>query len=174
MTINTGCSMSSDATDRPRTVVLCLGNELLADDGVGILAARLLRERLGPDIAVIASAQSGMALIDLLTGYERAVIIDAIQTGSRPAGSILRLTPGDLREVYSPSPHYAGLPEMFAVARQLALPFPSQIDLVAIEITDAVTVGGAMSVPVAAALQPLVSDVEAILANDHIKEPVDA
>jgi hydrogenase maturation protease len=157
--------MNCDATKRPGTIVLCLGNELLADDAIGIRASEVLGKRLGRDVTVVASSQSGLALLELLEGYDRAIIVDAIKTGRCPVGQINRLSPRDLRNTYAPSPHYAGLPEMFAIAECLALRFPSQVDLVAIEVGDVQTVGGDVSEDVAASLDNLIGEVEAILEN---------
>lgn len=157
--------MNCAATDMPRTIVLCLGNELLGDDGIGIRASEELRRRLRPDVDVVASSQSGLALLELLEGYDRAVIVDAIQTGTGPPGQIVRLSPDDLRHTHAPSPHYAGLPEMFAIASTLSLKFPTQIDLIAVEIGDASTVGGPISGEVLSSLRPLVESVTDILRS---------
>lgn len=151
-----------------RTVVLCLGNDLLADDGIGMRAADRLRQALVGQVDIVATAQSGLALLDHLLGYERAIIVDAIHTGTRPAGTIRRLSPNDLSTTLSPSPHYAGLPEMFAIADRLALTFPSRIDLFAIEVKDTHTIGGGISEQVMASLDRLVKEVEGILTEDRM------
>ncbi len=158
--------MSCERAEHVRTVVLCLGNDLLADDGIGMLAADRLRQELPGSAEVVATAQSGLALLDHLIGYDRAIIVDAIHTGNQPAGKIRRLAPCDLKIAYAPSPHYAGLPEMFAIADSLSLKFPSQIDLIAIEVTDTQTVGGVVSEQVMASLDTLVEEVEAILESN--------
>lgn len=150
------------------TVVLCLGNDLLADDGIGMLAAERLEHDLPDTVTVVATAQSGLALLDHLIGYDRAIIVDAIHTGSQPAGKIRRLSPHDLKFAYAPSPHYAGLPEMFAIADRLAITFPSRIDVLAVEVTDTETIGGIVSKQVLASLDSLVQEVETILKSDSI------
>ncbi len=149
------------------TVVLCLGNDLLADDGIGILAAERLERDLPDTVKVVATAQSGLALLDHLIGYDRAIIVDAIHTGNQPAGKICRLSPDDLKFAYAPSPHYAGLPEMFAIADKLAITFPSRVDVLAVEVTDTETIGGTVSTQVMASLDSLVEEVESILKSDR-------
>jgi hydrogenase maturation protease len=76
-----------------KILILGLGNELLSDDAVGILAARVLKERLGDKADVVESSLSGMALLDLLVGYERAILIDAVKTGRTPPGTICGTQP---------------------------------------------------------------------------------
>lgn len=128
-----------------KTLVLGLGNELLGDDGIGIWAARSLREMVGKQADVVECSLSGLSLLDQLIGYERAIIIDAIKTDQAPPGTIYELSPEDLDPVIAPSPHYSGLPEMFALAREMELDFPKEFQIFAIEVEDPYTIGGKLS-----------------------------
>jgi hydrogenase maturation protease len=152
--------MSSSNDNGMKTLVLGLGNELLGDDAIGPAATRILRRRLGSGTDVVTSSQSGLALFETLVGYDRAIIIDAIQTGKSPPGTIHELTPADLDFVQAPSPHYAGLPEMFTLARELQVEFPQEILILAIEAVDASTIGGKMSAPVRKVLPQVILQVE--------------
>lgn len=154
-----------------KTLILGLGNELLRDDAVGILAARTLKERLKDTVDVIESSLSGMALLDLFIGYERAIIIDAVKTGQSPVGTISQLSPADLGAVLTPSPHYAGLPELIATAHALRLDFPKEITIFAIEVEDPYTIGGKLSPAVAQALETLIQRVEGQIANWLVSSP---
>ncbi len=60
-----------------RTLVLGLGNEILSDDGVGILAARRVRELVGDDVHVAEACVATIDLLSLMSGYDRVVIIDS-------------------------------------------------------------------------------------------------
>ena len=140
-------------------LVLGLGNELLCDDGVGILAARALRDELDGIADVVETSLHGLALLELFLGYRRAVLIDAIHTATRPAGAIVELDPGELATVASPSPHYTGLPEMLTLAAQLELDFPGEIHIIAMEVADPHTIGGELTPAVRQALPELVARV---------------
>jgi hydrogenase maturation protease len=143
-----------------KILVLGLGNDLLGDDAAGLLAARALKDLLDPEQAeVIESSLSGIALLDHFIGFQKAVIIDAIKTGNHPPGKIIELQPEDLSAVAAPSPHYAGLPEMLALAKQLSLAFPAEIKIFALEVVDPYTIGGAVSEAVTQALPDLVERV---------------
>ncbi|HEY7727993.1 MAG TPA: hydrogenase maturation protease [Candidatus Eisenbacteria bacterium] len=149
-----------------RTLILGLGNDLLSDDAIGIVVTRALRERIpadAPDVSLVESSLSGLALLDLFFGYDRAIVVDGIHTGRRAPGSILELTPDDLDSVVAPSPHYAGLPELLAVARNLGLPFPTEVRILAVETLDPWTIGGPLSVPVLGALDSVVDRVMKLL-----------
>lgn len=143
-----------------KTLILGLGNELLADDALGILAARRLRGELAGVADVLESSLSGVALIELLVGYERVILIDAIQTGENPPGTIRKLTPADLDCVFAPSPHYAGIPELIALATQLDLDFPNEIVIYAMEVTDTCSLGGPLSPAVRNSLGDLIDRVK--------------
>lgn len=146
-----------------RILVLGLGNDILADDAVGILAARLVRVRLAhcEGATVQETSMHGMALLDIFIGYEKAILLDAIQTGAHPAGTLLELDPAKLGRVTSPSPHFAGLPEMMATAEDLALDFPGEFRILAVEVADPHTIGGEMA--------PEVRDAVPMLAERAIK-----
>ncbi len=138
-----------------KILVLGLGNELLSDDGVGILAARRLRTLLEHQAEVIESSLSGIALLELFAGHEKAIVMDAVRTGRYPAGTLLEFVPAALGAVVGPSPHYSGLPEIIALARQLEIEFPEEIKVFALETADMSTVGGSLSERVAAAITPM-------------------
>jgi hydrogenase maturation protease len=148
-----------------KTLVLGLGNELLSDDGVGLLAIRHLREEYKGQAELVESSLHGLALIDLFIGFDRTIIIDAIQTGKHQPGEIIQLSPADLDHVIAPSPHYSGMPEMLALAKELGLEFPKEIVIFAIEVIDPYTLGGGLSPSISEKLPSLVARVKAQLAN---------
>jgi hydrogenase maturation protease len=133
------------------TRVVCLGNELLADDGVGPAVARRLRGRLPPAVQVVETPESGFALLDHLLDADVVVVVDAVTTGTAPPGTIHVVEDQTVRTVYGGSPHYVGLFEGLAIGRALGLPIPRQVTIVAVEVADSRTVGGPMHPAVAAA-----------------------
>ncbi|MBN1612771.1 MAG: hydrogenase maturation protease [Polyangiaceae bacterium] len=137
-----------------------LGNDLLADDAVGVLAARELETRLAGRADVVATALHGVALLDVFLGYDRAIVIDAIQTGEHAPGTVVEIDTATLRPAVSPSPHYVGLPEMLAIAEQLGVEFPRTVRVFAVEVVDPHTIGGAMSPEVEQAVSELCERVE--------------
>jgi hydrogenase maturation protease len=135
-----------------RTLVLGLGNELAADDAVGLLVARAVREQAADAVDVVESSASGMALIEIFARYDRAIVVDSIRTGCTPPGTITELGLEQIGRVVAPSVHQAGLREMAAVAERLGLGFPSEIRVLAVEVLDPFTLGGAVSTAVGAAV----------------------
>jgi len=138
-------------------VILGLGNDLLGDDGIGLLAAEALRECEGPQVSVRTTAQSGLYLIEYLQGFEDAIVVDSV-AGDRP-GAIRELRGADVQEVSVPSAHYVGLPEALALARVSGLCVPRRLRIFGVEIDVAQQIGSAPSAPVVACLPRLVAAV---------------
>jgi hydrogenase maturation protease len=126
--------MTDMPSRKPQALLLALGNPLMGDDGVALLAARALRRRYREDIDVDESPIAGFALLDLLTGYSRALIIDASATGDAPPGTIREFARQDFTADVSASPHYAGLPDVLALGGQLGVPLPGEIRILGMEI----------------------------------------
>ncbi len=138
----------------PRTVVVGLGNPLLTDDGVGIEAARLLAARLaGAGVTVAESSWGGMRFLDLLAGFEKAIIIDAIQWRHGLPGTVYRLPPDEaVPTVRAVSFHDISLGTALALGKQLGIPLPTELVFLAVEAGDVLTVAEGCSPEVASAL----------------------
>lgn len=124
-----------------KTLVLGLGNPILGDDGVGLEVARELKGRLTQqDVTVVEASLAGLDTLELLAGYDRAVIIDSIQTKEGNVGQIYRLDLAALDNTrHAASFHDINLATALALGRQLKLDLPRQIDLFAIEVADVTT-----------------------------------
>ena len=127
-----------------RTLVVGLGNPLLSDDGVGLVVARALRERLPDrcDVDVEEDFNGGLRLMERMVGYDRAIVVDAIRTGG-VAGSIHRLRGGDVPTQHSASGHDASLRTALDFGRSVgaALPGDEGVLLIGIEAADVSTFG---------------------------------
>jgi len=117
-------------------LVLCLGNDLRGDDGVGWAIADALEADPPAGAVVRRSAMSGFYLLDELVGVDRAIVVDAIQTGRRPPGAVLEFTMGAAAGPAGPSPHAVGLPTVVDIGRRSGLALPNRIDVVAVEVED--------------------------------------
>ncbi|MCS6830109.1 MAG: hydrogenase maturation protease [Armatimonadota bacterium] len=150
---------------RAHTLVLALGNDLLGDDGVGLEAARRIAGQVDDSVDVVETGEAGLALLELLEGYERALLIDSVVTGRYPPGTVLEFSPQDFRRVIAPSPHYAGLPEVLEMAHRLNLAFPQHIRILAMEVQDPYEFRTGFSEPVQEALPALVQRALTILSR---------
>ena len=154
----------------PRVVIIGLGNPLLTDDAIGVRAAELLAERLaGTPVDVIQSAWGGMRFVDLLAGYDRAIIIDAIEWRHGPPGTIYHLTPDEaIPTLRAVSYHDVSLGTALALGRSLDIPLPEELVFLAVEVLEARAFGEHLTPAVAAALPDLVRRVEAQLMQWNV------
>ncbi len=138
-------------------VILGLGNDLLGDDGIGLLAAQALLPFESPEVAVRSAGQSGLYLLEHLQGFDDAIVVDSV-LGDHP-GTIRELTDAEVSESIVPSAHYVGLPEALALARSSGLPVPRRLRIFGVEIDVAQRIGSAPGPAVASCLPQLVETV---------------
>jgi hydrogenase maturation protease len=104
---------------RGEVVVVGLGNPLMADDGLGLVALERLRLewRLPASVCLVDGGTWGMNLLPLVEDAERILFIDAIDLG-RPPGDLIRLEGDELPRFFAQklSPHQIDLREVLAVA----------------------------------------------------------
>lgn len=170
-----------------KTLILGLGNPILTDDGVGIHVVRAVQShltsyalrltsyalrftslRLTPHASRLEFAEAtvgGLRLLEIITGYERVIIVDAIQTPDGKPGEIHRLHPNDLRaSLHAGSTHDLSFGAALALGREMGMKLPTDEDIViiAIEAEDVLTFGETCTPAVAAAIPRAV---EAVLAE---------
>jgi hydrogenase maturation protease len=135
-------------------LVLCLGNPLRRDDAVAIHVAHRLEASPPPGVTVKVSARAGLYLLDDMEGFDRVVVVDAVQTGAHPPGTVHALPLEALHSPAGPSPHAIGLPSALALARASGAPVPERIELVLVEVEVLDLVGEGLTPAVAAAVGP--------------------
>jgi hydrogenase maturation protease len=146
-----------------RILVLGLGNDILGDDAVGLIAARRLREYCSAQVDVVEAAESGLGLLDFLEGRRHALLLDAILTGRHPAGTVLEFSREDFHAPSGPSPHYTGLPELLRLAECLTIPVPTDLRVLAMEVEDPYQIREGLSLAVDQALPYFVERARQIL-----------
>lgn len=121
-----------------KILVLGLGNSILSDDGVGLYVARELKDSLNREEINFAEASlAGLGLLDLLVGYDKAIIIDAIQTKEGKVGKIYRLESNVFNATrHTASTHNVNFATALELGRQLGLALPQQIVIFAVEVAD--------------------------------------
>ena len=149
-----------------RARVLCLGNDLLADDSFGIVLADQIRSLATAGVEVVSSPETGFHLLDYVSNTRQLVVDDTVMTGKASPGTVLVFVESELQTVSGVSPHYVGLCEVLALARHLSLNVAKRISLVAVEAADCTTVGGVMHPAVRAAIRSV-----ATIVRNLVSEP---
>jgi hydrogenase maturation protease len=153
------------------TRIIGFGNTILSDDGVGIYAVREISRRLGhadgrPALDIVESEVAGFALMELLAGCRRAILVDAIQFDDLEPGTVVRIEPHDLRtSLRIRSVHEIDLPTVLALGRHLGLSMPEEVAIFGIQAEDSCTFGESLSASVTSGMQKAVDLILAEVAD---------
>ena len=103
-----------------KTIILGVGNLILGDDGVGIHIANEVKKHINdPDITIDEAITGGMNLLDLLLGYDKAIILDAVKSEDAENGEVRRIPIGNFNTLHSCNPHDVSLMEAIEMAKKL-------------------------------------------------------
>jgi hydrogenase maturation protease len=125
-----------------RTLLLGMGNPILCDDAVGVRLARDLALRLHqvPDLEVVEECSiGGLDLVDRLRGYQRAIVLDSIETTGGAPGAWYRFDGTALRDtIHLTNVHDANFATALELGRRLGVPLPApdEIHILAVEVKD--------------------------------------
>lgn len=144
--------------------IIGLGNVLAGDDGVGILAARRLKARLGKQqadlvevqVEVIEAELVGLEVLDLMEGADVVMLVDAARSG-HPPGTLHRLEVSDGpigKTLFPHSTHALNAVDALELGRTLGT-LPPRVIVFGIE-AGTLRAGEALSPEVARALEEVV------------------
>jgi hydrogenase maturation protease len=103
-----------------KTIILGIGNLILKDDGVGIHVAREIQKIIKKEnITIDEALTGGMNLLDLLIGYEKAIIIDAVKSDKGEHGTVKRIELSEFNTMHSCNPHDVSLNEAIELAKKM-------------------------------------------------------
>jgi len=150
-------------------VVVGLGNPLLGDDAAGLAVAdeleRLLAGRPLPGVTVARSYRGGFELLNLVNGFDHAVLVDALVREDPVPGRIHELDAGGIagsaRLVGS---HEVDLATALEVGRRAGLAMPASVRVVGIEAADVLSFREQLSAAVAEAVREVALRLHAELA----------
>jgi len=119
--------------------VIGIGNPLASDDAIGLhVAHRLLKMNLPDNVEVITAESAGPAILESITGADKAVLVDAVVGGSTP-GTVHRLSLDDIQagRCKIRSLHEIDLADLLKIGR-LTRPesFPKKLVILGVEVAD--------------------------------------
>ena len=169
-----------------KTLILALGNRILSDDGVAHEVADRLVERLGSREAgslhssylapnmqsvlrsittkdeydIIKSSAATMDIIPKLAGYDRLAVVDAVQLGSAPPGTVHCISYADLATTIRPSsPHDVNFATALQIGRRWGYCIPTDIRIYGIEVKELLRFSENCTAEVAAKLDEIVEQI---------------
>lgn len=121
-----------------KTLVVGIGNPILGDDGVGFHVAReLAGEIKDENVDVKYTSIDGLNLLELVVGYDKVIIVDAIMTQDGEVGEIYMLRPENISRTmqYTTSPHNVNLATAIEIGqRYLTEQMPGEVVIFAVGI----------------------------------------
>jgi hydrogenase maturation protease len=122
--------------DKAQTVILGIGNTIRGDDGIGIFAARAIKNQIGfPMVDIKETQEAGINILDLISGYKKAIIIDSIRTNCGEPGTIYKFDKKNFKQkTRSFSFHQFGLADLLDIAKLLKMDAPDDIIIYGVEV----------------------------------------
>jgi hydrogenase maturation protease len=174
-----------------KTLIIGLGNPILGDDGVGWKVAQEVQRTIEMDTCyhmpirplgtktvlhtsqfdVECASLGGLSLMERMVGYQRAILVDSMETGKYPMGSVMVFPLEALTnpmDGHSASAHDTSLITALKTARTMGLSVPESVEIVAIEAKNVYDFSDELSPAVAKAV-PLAA--EAVINLLKMEEP---
>lgn len=146
-----------------RVLVIGLGNPILGDDGVGWRVAEEVRRRCAslPEVyppqgcEIDCLSVGGLSLMERMVGYDQVILIDAVQTGANPPGTVIRM---NLKELpnralgHLTSSHDTTLQNALEIGRLMGAHLPHTIWVIGVEAQQVFDFSETLSSAVSAAV----------------------
>ena len=124
------------------TLLLGLGNDILTDDAVGLLAARKVAELIGDEADFAEACVATIDLLPMISGYRRVVVVDSLMSPDLPACTRVRATADDLPKGFGyRSFHTLPFRDMVELGRSLGMDVPDEIVVHGLVVEDPGTFG---------------------------------
>ena len=142
-----------------KVLLLGIGNPLLTDDGLGIIAARDISEKKLTGVDFEEATASGIEVMEMMLDYEKVVVVDAIRWPDHEPGEVMRLEEKDFSHtVHGSSPHGVNISTAIALGRQTSPDrMPKEIVFYAMQAEDVSTFSEKMTKKVKENLPKLIA-----------------
>lgn len=154
-----------------RAVIICIGNELVADDGAGYAVYQALKDvSFDCDVRLLFLGLGGIDLLEELDGEELLVVVDGVQLGGGPGTVHVLDWDAIPAQDYRPvSGHGIGVREAINVARKI---YPDRVPdmtyMVGVEGKCFDRLGQGLSPEVAAAIPKAVEAIRSLLTTSEV------
>jgi len=132
---------------RSDVLILGLGSPIMSDDAVGLHVARELRKLVAPEEADVEEAGStGVRLLSIVQGYRKLIVIDAIQTGDAPPGTLHRVPLRMRRSTHRLQwQHGIDFATTIRLGQSIGMQMPSVVAVYGVEVYDPYCFGERLS-----------------------------
>jgi hydrogenase maturation protease len=133
--------------DAANILVLGLGSEILKDDGIGPKLIKDLKAHFtNKDFTFKTSHLGGLEILELIKGFQVAIIIDGIKTYNGDVGEVYFMNSDKFIDtLHISSRHDVSFSNALKLAAELSQPVPEEIYIIAIEINEDTEFGDELS-----------------------------
>lgn len=119
-------------------LILGLGNEILTDDGIGIKLTHDLKNKFRRSSFDFKTAScGGLEIVEMMDGYEHAIIIDSIKTFGVEPGKVHHFTLDHFQQsMHVSNFHDISFLTAIEFGRKAGLKLPRQVNIIAVEIIE--------------------------------------
>lgn len=144
---------------RGKCLIIGFGSDALSDDGLPSRLIGDLKAILDPEeFLLLTSPVGGLELLELMEGFDTAVLIDTQLTAKREAGEIHYFTPDNFEETFHLSnQHDLYFHEVLKLASEMGISMPGNIHIAAIEIVENKKLGFEFSAEIGKNYQSILS-----------------
>lgn len=121
-----------------KILIIGLGNDILSDDAIGPMLIRDIK-KIHSDIPADfqTACCGGLEIIEIIKGYEKVILIDAMRTPEGIPGTVRHLTPENFVETLNLSNlHDINFIQALETSRLLGIGLPSEIHIIGVEIEE--------------------------------------
>ncbi|MFA8436048.1 MAG: hydrogenase maturation protease [Marinifilaceae bacterium] len=150
-----------------QSIILGIGNEILKDDGIGPQLVKDLQqhEPIG-NVEYKTAFLGGLDLLDLIRDYRIVILVDAIKTRNGIPGTVSYFTPENFTETLHLSNfHDASFLNTLHLGKQLGIPLPDEIHIIAIEIVEDMVFGNSFSPEIASKMDVIYQEVNQLIKD---------
>ena len=148
-------------SNNKKRLILGIGNDILMDDGIGPRVVRKLEENYSlPGTEYRTTCLGGMDIVELISGYEWVVLIDAIKTKNGIPGTVYEFATADFKDtLHLTTVHDISFLSAIQLERQLGLHIPNDIHIFAIEIIEDQVFGEEFSPPLQERFEQIIDEI---------------
>ncbi len=121
-----------------KTLVLCIGNDILTDDGIGPKLCDFLKTQYTENSIQFEKLNvGGLEVLEFIQGYETVIFINTIKTVNGQIGDVYLFTPDNFKEtLHLSNLHDTSFITALELGKSLDFKIPENMYIIAIEIKE--------------------------------------
>ena len=160
-----------------KTVIIGLGNPIVGDDAIGIKVMEYIRDTftLPMNTEILADISiAGLGLVELFRGYNKVILIDSIQTGKHPLGTVILLRTEEFSlALHTYDHHNMDIFTSLEFSDQIFDDIPKDIKIIGIEIINPMEFSDKLSLELQNKFEEIINQVYKLIL-EQLREEIKA